>query len=198
MPQHLVQRRTARAAVLATLLGGALLGCATDGRFPAQFDTVTFSETLGAINGTPLGEPAALALADLRVVRLDQSYAFDVAFDIDAQGRAVVFPPDLVGLSGGGGRPTRLQRLGASFEQATIAPRATSAAWVADSVFAVLPGEVIGVLMRPSECIFDFDQYMYARVRVDSVTVATRRVHITATLNPNCGYRSFLPGRPTN
>jgi len=198
MPRHLVHRATPRATALAVLIAGAFLGCGTDGRFPAQFDTVTFSESLGAINGTPLGEPAALAVADLRVVRLDQSYAFDVAFDIDADGRAVVFPPDLVGLSGSGGRPTRLQRLGASFEQATMAPRATSTAWVADSVFAVAPGEVIGILMRPSSCLFDFDPYMYARVRVDSITLATRRVHITGTLNPNCGYRSFLPGRPTD
>jgi hypothetical protein len=190
---HRVRLRSA-----ALVAAGALLGaCGGDGRFPAQFDTETFSLSVGAINGTPIGEPAAVAIVDGRAVRLDQGFAFDIAFDIDAEGRPVVLPPALVGSAGGASRPVGLQRLGTSWEAATIAPRPTRG-WVTDSAFTMAPGETIGVRLQPSQCLFDFDPYQFAKVRVDSITNAARRLHLTILFNPNCGYRSLIPGRPAD
>jgi hypothetical protein len=97
----------------------------------------------------------------------------------------------------GAGRPTAFVRLGSSFEAATLAPRATSRDWIRDSALRVDVGEVIGVRMQPGSCVFDFEPYMYGKVRVDSVDVARRRLYLRAVINPNCGYRSLEPGRPT-
>jgi hypothetical protein len=30
------------------------------------------------------------------------------------------------------------------------------------------------------------------------VNTTTRKLYVTVVTNPNCGYRSFLPGRPTD
>ncbi len=188
--------RGARAALLPVMLA-ALAACSDDGRFPAQFDTATYSVEVGAINGTPLGEPAALSTIDRRAVRLDATYNFDVAFDIDDAGRPVVIPQGLVGTPAGAARPVGLQRLGTSFEDATMAPRATSG-WLYDSTLTVVPGEIVGVQSRPSICDFDFDPYVYSKLRVDSVRPSIRRLYVTALTNPNCGYRSLVPGRPSN
>ncbi len=184
-------------AALVLALAVVLGACGTDGRFPAQFDTETFLFQLGAINGTPISEPAALSIVDARAVRLDQGFAFDVAFDIDAQGRPVVLPPALVGNSGTASRPVALQRLGTSWEAATIAPRATRG-WSTDSAYTLAAGEVIGVRLQPGQCLFDFDPYQFAKLRVDSIAPATRRLFVTVLFNPNCGYRSLVPGRPTD
>lgn len=190
------RRSTLRLALTACL---ALAACEDDGRFPAQFDTFDFEVTVGAVNGTPLGEPAALALADVRTVRLDQSYNFDLAFDLVEGGRPLVLPPTLVGLSGSGaGRPTAFVRLGSSFDAATLAPRAAARDWIRDSALLLDVGEVIGVRMQPGSCLFDFEPYMYGKVRVDSVDVGRRRLYLRAVINPNCGYRSLAPGRPSN
>ncbi len=188
-------RRGRCAAVLA--LCAAVAACGTDGRFPAQFDTETYVLSVGAINGTPVNQPAAISIIDARAVRLDQGFTFDIAFDIDGAGQPVVMPPALVGSTGTASRPVGLQRLGTSWDAATIAPRATRG-WVTDSAFTIAVGETIGVRLQPPQCMFDFDPYQFAKVRVDSAVPATRRVHLTVLFNPNCGYRSLTPGRPAD
>lgn len=188
--------RGARLASL-SLIAVALVGCDDDTRFPAQFDNQFYNIAVGAMNGTPLNEPAALSTYDTFIVRLDGSYNFDVAFDIDGAGRPVIVPQPLVGTASGSSRPVGLQRLGTDFAAVTIAPRARSG-WVYDSTFTVALGEVIAVQSRPTPCAFDFDPYLYSKLRVDSVKTTTRKLYVTVVTNPNCGYRSFLPGRPTD
>jgi hypothetical protein len=188
-----VSRSLGRAAL--PLLAVLTAGCSDDTRFPAQFDNQFYNIIVGAINGTPLNEPAGLSTYDTFVVRLDGTYNFDVAFDIDASGRPIVVPQALVGTPSGAARPVGLQRMGTDFDGLTIAPRARSA-WVFDSAFTVTPGEVIAIQSRPSPCAFDFDPYLYSKLRVDSVKTTTRKLYVTVVTNPNCGYRSFLPGRP--
>jgi len=183
--------------VALSLLAVALVGCDDDTRFPAQFDNRFYNISVGAMNGTPLSEPAALSTYDTFIVRLDGSYNFDVAFDLDGAGRPVIVPQPLVGTASGSSRPVGLQRMGRDFAAVTIAPRSRSD-WVLDSAMTVAIGEVIAVQSRPTPCNFDFEPFLYSKLKVDSVNTTTRKLYVTVVTNPNCGYRSFLPGRPTD
>ena len=47
-------------------------------------------------------------------------------------------------------------------------------------------------------CQFALSPYLYAKIAVDSVSLATRTLYLRLGLDPNCGFRSFASGIPTS
>jgi hypothetical protein len=163
--------------------------------------------TVFALTGTPPSYPAAFLASSGAVTRADGSFNFDVAFDIDASNQVIVYPQKLVGVPcvvgalncGGalGAKPVGLQRITVAFDSLERAP---TAGYQFDSTFALTPGQ--GLVMQvqsASECPLSFSTIMYSKFVVDSIDTGRRSIYFRSVNDPNCGYRSLVPGaKPAN
>jgi hypothetical protein len=130
---------------------------------------------------------------------VDGFASFDIALDIDANGKTVVFPVKLVVASPGGSRPVAIQKVAGTFEQVLEAPQS---GFETDSSLVMSPGDVV-VIQSPHNnsgdiCQFAVSPDLYAKIAVDSVNLATRIIYLRMGFDPNCGFRSFADGIPTS
>lgn len=190
----------------AALLGAAITGACTDPtNLRARFDTLQDTLVAFAMTRTPSAYPSALltvgqqdndASGEPVVVRIGGGLAFDVAFDIDAEDNAVIYPLGLVLSDFGGQRRVGLQRATSPFESVLRAP---ANGYVYDSAFVARPGEVVLIEAQLAPyCAADLLRTIYTKLVVDSVNSAARTVHFRVGLDPNCGFRSFAPGIPND
>ena len=178
--------------VVVAALAVAVVACGDPTRPTATFTNVRSAYTLYALTGTPANVPNALLFLT-GVTRATSEFNFDVAFDIDASGKTVIYPVRTVG-SGLAGTLKRvgLQVLNTSFESVREVP---NTGYDTLKVQTVSPGTVLAVEMRDgTACFSTFNsQLIYAKMIVDSVSSATRRIYLRTVVDPNCGYRSVVP-----
>jgi len=169
---------------------------ACDDPFKPRADqpNVTQSFAAYALTGTPTNAPAALNLVNKAITRIDGGFDFDLAFDIDKQGRMVVLPLGLVGTPLGGARLIGLKRMTETFETAIEAPKT---GYVFDSAMVVQPGAVLAVQAQEGMCQLSFTPYVFAKVVIDSVDKPARILYGRTLINLNCGFRQLTPGTPT-
>jgi hypothetical protein len=189
----------------ATLAAATMLACGDplgpEARFPTYADTLT----LHALNGAPRGAPTALhiftgAVFGSSAVTTDASFLFDLAVDIDAEGRPRLYPVRAIAspllallLPSGGPHRVGILRATSPFDAITEAP---NAGYVRDSAATVAIGEVVLIeSLDPAACPTLFAP-VYAKMVIDSVRLTTRQLFLRITAEPNCGFRSFLPGVP--
>jgi hypothetical protein len=189
---------TPRKFALAILASATILTACDDPQLlRAQLPTVLDVYTVFALTGTPAAYPSGINTYIRSAVRVDGNAGFDVAFDIDAQGNALVHPVQKVVSSLTSSRRVGLRRVSGSFDDITIAPTGT----YADSTIVASPGDIIIVQsIRNSSgdvCQFDISPYIYAKLQIDSIAVDTRTLVVRSLLDPNCGFRSFESGIPT-
>jgi len=188
----------ARLAILATICVAAVLSACGD---PTNLRATAFTtvDTLSvfALTGTPPSYPSGVSIVAGQAVRVDGFANFDVALDIDASGRAVIYPVRLVVPSPNGSRPVGLQKVASGFEAVLEAPRT---GYETDDSFVVAPGETIVIQAAHNEngdiCQFALSPYLYAKIAVDSVSLASRTLYLRMGVDPNCGFRSFASGIP--
>jgi hypothetical protein len=191
----------ARLALLATIsVAVGLTACGNPTSIRASFPTTVDSLSLFALSGTPPTYPSALAVLSRQIVRVDGFAGFDVAFDINAAGNAVISPVKLVVVSQGGSRPVGLLRVPGTFETALEAPKT---GYEADSSLVLAAGEVVIVQSAHNVgngdlCLFAINPNIYAKIAVDSINLASRTIFFRMGLDPNCGFRSFVAGIPTS
>jgi len=163
--------------------------------------------TVYALTGTPPSYPAAFLASSGAVTRADGGFNFDVRFDIDPSSQVIVYPQKLVGVPcvtgalncGGalGGKPVGLQRITVAFDSLERAP---VSGYQFDSTFTLKPGQ--GLVMQvqsSSECPLAFSTVMYSKFVVDSIDTNRRSIYFRSIVDPNCGYRSLIPGaKPAN
>jgi len=114
----------------------------------------------------------------------------------------IVYPQKLVGVPcvagavncGGaaGGKPVGLQRITVAFDSLERAP---TAGYQFDSTFVLTPGQ--GLVMQvqsSSECPLSFSTVMYSKFVIDSIDTGRRSIYFRSVNDPNCGYRSLVPG----
>jgi len=152
-----------------------------------------------ALTGTPPSYPSGVSIVASQAVRVDGFAGFDVALDIDAAGRAVVYPVKLVVASAGTARPVGLQKVASSFDAVLEAP---STGYNTDAAVVLAPGETL-VIQSPHNgsgdiCQFSLSPYLYAKITVDSVRLDSRILYLRMGIDPNCGFRSFADGVPTS
>jgi hypothetical protein len=166
-----------------------------------QASALTSLDTLSvfALSGTPPSYPSGISLLARQPVRVDGFAVFDVAFDIDADGNAIVYPVKLVVASVGGSRPVGLQRVTTQFDSVTAAPKD---GYQTDSAVVLLPGETAVIQSAHNTvgdiCQFALNPNIFAKVAVDSVNLTSRTLFLRLGLDPNCGFRSFVEGVPAN
>lgn len=204
MPTSSLSRRmictpTFKLAVLA----GSVIGLAACGdplgvkaTAAVRFDTLS----VYAMSGTPLTYPSAYSAGTGVVMRVEPDIAFDIAFDLDANGKVRLIPARQVSAARTiGGLPQPTPRVGmvvvkGTFESLTKAPG--SGSYKYDSSLVVSPGEAVALEVASDACQFSLSQQLYAKLVIDSVKAQTRRIYFRATRDPNCGFRSLTPGIP--
>lgn len=192
---------------LACLVTAGLSACndpnATNTIIPVIADTVV----VFALTGTPPSFPSAFLASSGAVTRADGAFNFDIAFDIDASNKVVVYPQKLVGVPcvvgalncGGalGAKPVGLQRITVAFDSLLRAP---GSGYQFDSSFVLTPGQSLAMQVQSaSECPLSISTIMYSKIVVDSIDAGRRAIYFRSVNDPNCGFRNLVPGaKPKN
>lgn len=175
---------------LVATLGAA--ACSDPNRNDAAREVLADTLTVYALTGTSPSFPAGYHAASGSVTRADGSFNFDIAFDIDAARKVVVYPQRLVGVPLLGAKPVGIQRITVPFDSLTRAP---ASGYVFDSSFVVSPGEgLVLQVQSPTECQLFLSTVLYTKLVVDSIDTARRAVYFHAVHDPNCGFRSLIAG----
>ena len=187
-------RKSIAGAALAAL---AITACDDTDPFAAQLPTVEDSYTIFALTGTPPAYPSGLNTAARAATRVDGNANFDVAFDIDSDGNAVLYPVKLVVSSLAGDRPVGLRKVDGLFDSVTSAPTGT---YPTDSAVVAGKGQVVVVEANRGStgdiCAFNISPNIYTKILIDSVDVASRTISIKTVMDPNCGFRFLATGIP--
>lgn len=189
---------TSRKFALALVASAAILtACDDPDLLRASLPTVEDEYTVFALTGTPAAYPSGINTYVRAALRVDGSANFDVAFDIDNQGRALLYPVQKIVSSLSGTRRVGLRKVSGTFESVTEAPTGT----YADSVIVATKGDVVVVQAvrngSGDACQFDISPYIYTKMLIDSIATDIRTVRIKTVLDPNCGFRSFESGVPS-
>jgi hypothetical protein len=189
----------ARLATLAAISAVAVLNaCGDPTNIKASLPTSVDSLSVFALSGTPPAYPSGVSIVARQPVRVDGFASFDVAFDINSSGEAVIYPVRLI-VAAGGTRAVGLQKMSSSFDALAEAP---SSGYQSDSALVAAPGEVVIVQAAHNGsndlCQFALNPNIYAKFSVDSVSLASRLIFFHLGVDPNCGFRSFATGIPTS
>jgi hypothetical protein len=155
----------------------------------------TDSFVVYSVSKTPINAPAAFNIVFFTTLRMEPSYGFDLVFDIDDAGKAVLIPVRLAGGAVTAGRQVGLQKVTGAYDQLTRAP---TTGYVYDSTLTLDIGDGAAVELRTDVCQFQTSQLVYAKLQIKAVDPVSRTIVFRITYDPNCGFRSFLPGVPTD
>lgn len=182
-------------AILGVVL--AVSACSDPTRLLANFDTITDTLDVYALTGSPAAFPTALVTPSHTVVRADAGLSFDVAFDIDGSGRALLYPFKTIvdpQYADALGRRVGIRVMPVQFDSVLRAP---TSGYNYDSA-TVMPEGSVAVIQsyRYSECAYDISKIIYSKIVIDDVDAAARRVTFRILVDPDCGFRDLAPGRP--
>ena len=177
------------------------VACGDPTRAKATYANSLASYTLFALTGTPAVAPNALNFFG-GSTRATASFTFDIALDIDATGKVVVYPVRaLAGALAGTLKRVGLQTVSGAFDAVREVP---ATGYDTVSVRTITPGTVLAVELRDQSYCYSAislvsSQLLYAKFVVDSVNQASRKLFTRVVVDPNCGYRMVVPDSvPTN
>lgn len=187
---HSVFMRAVGAAALLTAISACNDPLALS---PATFDNVVDTTIIYALRGTALTLPSGFDVVNGNVARTDRADPFDFAFDIADDGKPLLYPASVLGLSS----DAALQVTSQPFDSVKSAP---TDGFESDSALAVAAGDVILVRSRSTTqaCALLGALPRYGKIRVLDVDTGTRAITLETLINTNCGYRSLEPGLPGN
>lgn len=182
---------------VALLAAVAVSACSDSLGLKATQGNETDSFLVYALTGTPASYPTTYIAAARNVGVIDGGGNFDVAFDIDAQGKVVIYPMRLVVSPITPFRDVGLLKGTGAFDAISRAP---STGYLTDKSITLAPGEV-AILQTPRNtgtgaCLYGISPYIFAKIGIDSVDLGDRSIFFKSTVNPNCGFYSFKTGIP--
>jgi len=183
-----------RLATFACVVGIAA-ACSDPYKVKAQYENADQAFFVHALTGTPLTFATALLLPAKSVTRVDGTFQFDIAFDINAQGDIVLLPVGVVGQSATGNRRVGIMKPGGSYDGINLAP---TSGYVYDSVTVIRRGEPAIIQAQESSCGLAISPYLYAKIVIDSINVVSRSMYGRTTIDLNCGFRSLMAGLPAS
>ena len=161
---------------------------------PAGAPNIIDTVTLHALQGTPINSPSGFDVILGLEARTDgQSQGFDIAFDIDGEGRGLIFTTGALGLDA----ISAIQASNRAFGDILIAPLED---YTLDSAIVVGVDSVFIVRSRSTTlgCVFYLGQLpRYGKFHVLDLNLDTRQITLENLVNINCGYRSLEFGIPT-
>src|SRR5262245_41943730 len=190
-----VMSRSAMFPALAAALCVAIVACGDVTSPRAALPTFSDSASVWSLNGAPPGAPTALYAFGESMVYADQTFRFDVAFNLDASGRIVLMPVRTVANGLATSHTVGLQVVPAAFDELEAAPKDS---YRRDSTLTVAAGQtVVMESADPAGCGTSFiASNIYAKFIVDEVDIKARTMKTRFVIDPNCGFRSFESGTP--
>jgi hypothetical protein len=174
----------------------AAIGCGDSTAFRAQFANELLVRNAYAINGTAPSLPSALAVRSGAVVRVDNTFQFDLAFDMDGFGFVTVYSARRVA-----GELSPVSRVGFAidsvhpFDQITRAP---TTGYAYDTAMTLQVGRTLLIDVFEATCqgqsFLGFN--IRAKLMIDSVDATKRQLFFRMIPNRNCGFRSLIEGLP--
>ena len=187
--------RPLRVALVAFAVLGVACGDPTLAK--ATYASMLSTNTLYALTGASATVPTAFSFLS-GPTHATATFAFDVAFDLDASNRPVVMPVRVLG----GTLAGTLKRVGlllvsGSFESVLEVP---ATGYDTLNAKTLVPGAVLAVeLQDATACYSSYNlnvltsQFIYAKLVVDSVDASTRRIFMRTVVDANCGYVGVVP-----
>jgi hypothetical protein len=201
---------TARSFVLScvgVLAAIAVMACGDPLQVKANLNTIDDTLAVFGLSDAPPSGPTALNTFVPRVVRLDPSQNYDVAFDIkrDQSGErtAYVYPARVVGQFGTAGI---IKETTQSYEQITRAP---VTGYGDTTAVAIKAGDVLLIQAASYACagqLISARRFIYSKMVIDSVhydlfdpstNPSGNTIYFRMRVNPNCGFISLETGLPT-
>ena len=184
---------TSKLVLLATAgLILATAACGDPDELKARFEVDSDTLVVYALTQSPVGYPTALNTPFMQVLRAEGDLAFDVAFDID--GDSVVLIPVQLLIGADPGRDVGIIDTAAAFDAITRAP---GSGYNDSTVTKLGRGGVAIIEAESGYCQFDLVRVVYSKLVIDDFDPVTRAISFRILVDPNCGFRSFLPGVPT-
>lgn len=126
--------------------------------------------------------------------------AFDIGFAIQPDGSVDVIPArEIISPISGLSPMVGIYTSSEAFEQLERAPEEY---FRPDTTTNVQLGEtfILQVFRNSGElvCYYLYPPRIYSKVVIDSVNIASGAIYLRQLANPNCGYRSLVPGLPAN
>ncbi|MDB4883694.1 MAG: hypothetical protein JWL95_2460 [Gemmatimonadetes bacterium] len=180
--------------VVVVALAVAIVACGDPTLPKATTPNVYLTYSLYSLIGAPAAVSNAVSFFS-GPTRADASFLFDVAFNVDAAGKVVVYPVRALAgtLAGTTGTRVGILPVTGSFEALREAP---ASGYDTISVKTISPGTVVAVQLldqATGQCYYSLGgQTTYAKFVVDSVDTS-RRLFLRTVVDMNCGYRSLVP-----
>lgn len=190
--------RAVTAVAVAVSLAAGACGDGNGLTSPASTENVSRSYSVYALSGTSSALPAAYEFTTESLTRpqllATGQINFDVAFDIGADGKVRVYPARAIIPT----PPVAAPTLGVQASNTAYAAleRAPDKNYLIDSVVVANIGQTFVYELRSSGCIYS--EPLYAKLTIDSVIVAERRIVVRSLVNRNCGFRALTEGLPAN
>ncbi|MEP6729614.1 MAG: hypothetical protein ABJE10_03195 [bacterium] len=185
--------RLLRVAVVA--LAVVAVACGDLTRPKATYTNALASYTVYTLTNAPATAPNALAFLG-GSSHATSSFAFDVAFDIDAAtGKPSIFPVrSVAGAPAGSTKRVGLQIVSGTFDALRAVPET---GYDTIGVKTIAPGTVLAVELRDVTTCFSYSlitsQFLYAKLVVDSIDAVAKKLYVRTVVDPNCGYFSVVP-----
>jgi hypothetical protein len=187
-------RDARRLVPAALLLSAAVLGACEDPfKVKATNENASQPFVLHALSGSQLPFVTALFFPVKQVARVDGSFSFDVAFDLNAAGDIVLLPVGIVGQNPAGNRRVGILKATAVYDSVKEAP---TSGYTVDTATVIKRGQTAIVQAQEALCSTSLTPYLYAKIVVDSVDLVQRTIVGRTTINTNCGFRSLAAGLP--
>ena len=204
LARYLGAPRSARRAMSfsALMISAAALTACGDTNSPlttASFENTARNYSVYALSGTPSALPSAYQFTTEFLVRpqllANGGVNFDVAFDLTSDNkvkllpvRALVVPLPPAGVSSVG--------MLKSTSSYSALERAPDRGYTLDTTVVVGVGETVVLQLPGSGCVYG--EPFYAKLVVDSIIAAERRIVVGSLVNRNCGFRALTVGIPKN
>jgi hypothetical protein len=170
----------------------AAIACSdNNGLGDATVPNVERTETLYALEGTPIGTASAYAIEGNRQVRTETSVDFDFAYNVDALGSHVFMPRATLGIDTAASVKPGFVARTETFEGITRAP---NNGYVTDQVVPIAIGDRFVVRGRVT-CL-SIALPKYAKLEVLSFDEGARTVTFRVLTDDNCGFKDLEPGLP--
>ncbi len=184
--------RTLRTPALVAF--AAVIACSDpNARLPASFENVIDTLTLFSLTTGPLSEPSAYSINAHSGVRTwEAGTAFEFAFAMDSNDRALFLTLDVLGLAATNSVKPGLKSATVTFDAMTRAP---SNGYVTSDTIVVAEGDRFFVRTGVNSCAA-LGVPLYAKLEVLDVDTAAQTVQIRVLANQNCGYKGLKLGFP--